>query len=228
MPDSSPQSPENDAAPASGNPRAAAFRVRQGGRGPCRVRPAIHRTGGPLPCPPTEPDDMPLVVLIGASGSGKTTIARAIEERAAGTLDVFFFDRIGVPSPEAMIAAYGSGAAWQRAKTIEWMIKLAPAAAAERKVLFEGQTRLSFLAEGAAAAGGVGYRPILVDCDEAARAKRLTERGQPELADGDMNNWARYLRAEAKAAGCDTLDTSCLALEDALAFVMARLDAPLC
>jgi shikimate kinase len=52
---------------------------------------------------------MPLVILIGASGSGKTTIARAIQERYAESVDVFFFDRIGVPSIEQMIARYGSG-----------------------------------------------------------------------------------------------------------------------
>jgi hypothetical protein len=168
---------------------------------------------------------MPLVILIGATGSGKTSIARAIEQRFAGAVAVFFFDRMGVPSPERMIAAHGSGVEWQRAKTIEWMIRLAPLAQGGGKAVFEGQTRLSFLAEGAAAAGGFGYRPILVDCDEAARAKRLRERGQPELANGDMNNWARYLRAEAEAADCERLDTSRLSLTDALAFVMARFDA---
>ena len=41
---------------------------------------------------------MPLVILIGASGSGKTTIARAIEQRHANDVEVFYFDRIGVPS----------------------------------------------------------------------------------------------------------------------------------
>jgi ABC-type glutathione transport system ATPase component len=50
---------------------------------------------------------VPLVVLIGASGSGKTTIARAIEGRFAASVDVFFFDRIGVPSLEQMIAGMG-------------------------------------------------------------------------------------------------------------------------
>ncbi|WEX77150.1 AAA family ATPase [Sinorhizobium numidicum] len=76
---------------------------------------------------------MPLIILIGASGSGKTTIARAIEDRFAESVDVFFFGRIGVPSAEQMVAECGSGEGWRRAKTIEWMAKLAQVAEAGRK-----------------------------------------------------------------------------------------------
>jgi len=167
---------------------------------------------------------MQFVVLIGASGSGKTTIARAIAQRCAGDVDVFHFDGIGVPAAEQMVAEYGSGEAWQRAKTIEWMAKLAPLSRSGRGVLFEGQTRLSFLAEGAEAAGGPAYLPILVDCDDEARSRRLSlEREQPELANEDMASWARYLRREAKARGCEILDTSALSLDQCIFHVMARL-----
>ena len=42
---------------------------------------------------------MTIVVLLGASGSGKTTIAEAIAcATIAEGLDVFHFDRIGVPA----------------------------------------------------------------------------------------------------------------------------------
>jgi len=133
---------------------------------------------------------MQLVVLIGASGSGKTTIARAIEERYSDEIEVLYFDRIGVPPPERMIAEYGSGEEWQRAKTIEWMAKLAPLCRSGRRLLFEGQTRLSFLAEGAEAAGDPAYLPILVDCDDKTRSTRiLLERKQPELAKENMMDW---------------------------------------
>jgi GTPase SAR1 family protein len=167
---------------------------------------------------------MPLVVLIGASGSGKTTIARAIQHRYAESVQVFHFDQIGVPSAELMIAEYGSVECWQRAKTFEWMVRLAQPSKLGRKLLFEGQTRLSFLAEGAAAAGCLTYLPILVDCDDETRSKHLAiERDQPNLANENMMNWAQYLRREAKESGCEILDTSVLSLEDCISYIVARL-----
>jgi energy-coupling factor transporter ATP-binding protein EcfA2 len=168
---------------------------------------------------------VPLVILIGASGSGKTTIARAIEYRYAEQIEVCHFDQIGVPPVEEMMAEYGSGEEWQRAKTLDWMAKLAQFARSGRRLLFEGQTRLSFLEEGASAAGGLAYIPILVDCDDETRSKRLAfERKQPELADEKMMHWARYLRSEAKRRRCEIMDTSSLSLDEGISYVMARLN----
>jgi len=167
---------------------------------------------------------MKCAILIGASGSGKTTIAREVEKRFEKDISVFYFDRIGVPSIDQMIADYGSGEAWQRAKTIEWIATIAPVCATGRSVLLEGQTRLSFLAEAAQAAGAFSYTPILVDCDDEIRAWRLTqERCQPELISDDMKRWAEYLRYEARKSGCDILDTSELSLELSVEYVMDRL-----
>ena len=167
---------------------------------------------------------MQFVILIGASGSGKTTIARAIAERYADDVEVFHFDQIGAPSAKRMITEYGSGEGWQRAKTIEWMAKLAPLSRSGRRLLFEGQTRLRFLAEGAEAAGVPAYLPILVDCDHEIRSRRLSlERQQPELVNESMMNWAGDLRREAEESGCETLDTSKLSLEQCIIHVMARL-----
>lgn len=167
---------------------------------------------------------MAFVILIGASGSGKTTIARAIASRYSGEVQVFHFDHIGVPSAQQMTAEYGSGEAWQRAKTLEWIVKLASVVAAASAVLFEGQTRPSFLAEAAAATGNIKFTPILIDCDDRTRARRLSrDRQQPELVTDDMMNWARYLRREAQARGYEILDTSALPLHESVAYVLARL-----
>jgi energy-coupling factor transporter ATP-binding protein EcfA2 len=57
---------------------------------------------------------MGLVVLTGASGSGKTTIAQAFAARYPTLAEVHFFDRITVPSLEDMTIQYGSPDEWQR------------------------------------------------------------------------------------------------------------------
>jgi hypothetical protein len=106
------------------------------------------------------------------------------------------------------------------------MQRLAEEAKAAPQLLFEGQTRFSFLAEGAAAAGVFAYAPLLVDCDDDTRSRRLVlERKQPELANEEMMNWARCLRNEAHARGCSILDTSARSLTDSVEWVMDRLES---
>lgn len=73
-----------------------------------------------------------LVVLTGASGSGKTTIAESIWASHSDTVDVLCFDSIGVPSLEATADGWGSVQEWQRIKTLEWMARIA--ATADRTV----------------------------------------------------------------------------------------------
>ncbi|AYG58849.1 AAA family ATPase [Rhizobium jaguaris] len=167
---------------------------------------------------------MSLIILTGASGSGKTAIAEAIARDPARTLAVFHFDSIGVPSLGAMIRDHGSPEAWQRDKTIEWLVQLVPQAQKGRDVLFEGQMRPSFIIEAAVAAKVSEYRLVLIDCDDATRTHRLSvERGQPELADANMMNWAAYLRREARSSGCEILDTSHLSLKQSVDRVLRHL-----
>jgi len=162
-----------------------------------------------------------LVVLIGASGSGKTTIARAIAALPCAMANVFHFDSIGVPPEEDMIRRHGSGEAWQRAMTVEWMLRLAAKSAAAERILLEGQTRFSFLREGALAAGDLAYVPVLIDCDDATRSARLTDqRQQPELASVEMMNWARFLREQARVGGYPMLDTSALSVSESVQRVL--------
>ena len=156
---------------------------------------------------------MRLVILTGASGSGKTAIAEAIRIGRPDLADVLHFDSIGVPPPEERLA-WGSDGAWQQAMTLHWMERIAAMRGGPRPVLFEGQMRLAFVREGLLAAGITEARVILVDCDDATRTRRLvTDRAQPELANPDMMIWAEFLRREAKESGCEVLETSHLSLE---------------
>ncbi|MDL2410392.1 hypothetical protein PY650_33320 [Rhizobium calliandrae] len=167
---------------------------------------------------------MGLIVLTGASGSGKTAIADAIAEKYPGEFAVDRFDKIGVPPVDRMIRDHGSPEAWQRDKTIEWMARLAKVAKSGKPVLFEGQIRISFIAEAIVAAGIDRYRLLLVDCDDVTRTQRLTVgRGQPELADQNMMNWAAYLRREANLNGYEIFDTSKLSLDQCVVHVLGYL-----
>lgn len=167
---------------------------------------------------------MGFVVLTGASGSGKTAIAEAVASRYAEHVDVYHFDLVGVPPLEQMIAEYGSGEAWQRAMTFEWMVRLAAARHIGRRIPLEGQMRLSFVSQAAAAAGIGNCVLILADCDDATRIRRLTfDRRSPDLANTTMMEWAKCLRDEAKQLHRTILDTTFAPLEVCVEQVWAQL-----
>lgn len=168
----------------------------------------------------------PFVILTGASGAGKTAIADEIA-RTHPSLSVFYFDSIGVPTPDVM-ASYGTGhqpgGAWQRAMTMEWLPRITSRRASSGGVLFEGQMRISFIMEALVASDIGDARIVLVDCDDMTRIDRLSHgRKQPDLATESMMGWARYLRDEAAQVGVEVLDTSVLSLQAGAAVVASYL-----
>lgn len=169
-----------------------------------------------------------LVVLTGASGAGKTTIAHSVEKRELPNCEVHFFDSIGVPSVEQMHRKYGPGhqpgGAWQRAMTLRWIRRIAGTLNRRTSVLFEGQMRIAFIREALAENRISSAHILLLDCDDTTRAERLhVHRAQPELANPDTMNWARYLREEAYAADVRVLDTGRLSLAECVSVIVERL-----
>ena len=139
-----------------------------------------------------------LFFVIGASGSGKTVAVRELERSSRARM--FYFDSIGVPPEQQRIEKWGSGGGWQRAMTIEWVQRIQPQLMQAPAVL-DGQTRPSFIAEACDLGGVKKYRIILITCADHVRRARLETRGQPELANDQMMNWARYLIAETTRLG---------------------------
>jgi adenylate kinase family enzyme len=139
--------------------------------------------------------------VIGASGSGKTSAVRELERMSLTGLKTFFFDSIGVPSGQKMTEKWAGGEGWQRAMTIEW-VKRMRAELANGDVLLDSQTRPSFIAEACEVNHVTSCKVILIDCSDEVRKARLLQRGQPELANEQMMQWAKYLTGEtAKARG---------------------------
>ena len=68
----------------------------------------------------------PLIVLItGASGSGKTSVAQVLEQKfSKETTSLYYFDDIGVPSTTKMIEDHGSGEKWQQWATARWIERI--------------------------------------------------------------------------------------------------------
>jgi hypothetical protein len=91
----------------------------------------------------------PFVILTGASGVGKTTIAQAVED-GFPEITVYQGDRIGLPSEEIMASfgpADGPGGHTQRGFALHWIGEIAPTLSSGRPVLLETQCRVVFLQE---------------------------------------------------------------------------------
>jgi len=66
---------------------------------------------------------------------------------------------------------------------------------------------------------------ILLDCDDATHTQRLClDRSQPDLANRNITNWARYLREEADAADVKILDTGRRPIAECVRIIVECLD----
>ena len=149
-----------------------------------------------------------LYFIIGASGTGKTTAVRMLEARKPEGLAFCYSDDIPVPSFEEMRDKYGSVENWQQAKTEIWVSDIKQRLIPNSSVVFDGQSRQSFIIEACAKNQIENYEIILFDCSDNVREDRLVNRGNPELVNQDMMNWAKYLREESKKRGDIIIDTS--------------------
>jgi hypothetical protein len=157
-----------------------------------------------------------ILVVTGASGAGKTSTVQALDARGLPGVRCFHFDSAGVPAIEIMERNHGSGEQWQAAMTNDWLARLAALGDDVRVAVLDAQTRPStvFAAPGA----GAGWRAhvILFDCAADVRAARLRgPRGQPELDNARMDQWAAYLRREASGLDLPVIDTSRLTVAQA-------------
>jgi RNase adaptor protein for sRNA GlmZ degradation len=167
-----------------------------------------------------------VLVVIGASGAGKTAAVEALNSRRLVGVRSYFFDSIGVPTNAEMERKWGSGEGWQEAMTKQWLERLATNADNCEIAVLEGQTRPSFIKSHLARTGIHHAGIVLLDCAPAVRSARLRDlRRQPELANERMDAWAAYLRGQADALGLHVVDTSELSIEETADALQRELDA---
>lgn len=146
--------------------------------------------------------EKPLLILItGSSGSGKTTIGKALESCFPQELiSIYYFDDIGIPCLEDMIKTYGSGEKWQQQATETWIEKLSRIK--DKKIIvLEGSFNPEF-AFSKAKEFKINFLLICLHANRESREKRLIEkRYQPELANQDMENFAQFLRKKPLKQG---------------------------
>ena len=150
-----------------------------------------------------------ILVLTGASGAGKTTLALKLNERAIPGVKGINCDRVEVESE--------AGSTDRQADILRYWISQLSFPEIELAVL-DTQIRPHVALEVLRQAEIENAQIVLVDCDPVKRNERLhRDRGQPELANPRMDCWAAYLRGQADALNLPIIDTSVDALDQSLA-----------
>ena len=164
-----------------------------------------------------------LIILTGASGSGKTATARLLGRRALWEGNTYHLDDIGVPTGAGW-ELFESGESWQNWATTRWIDYLATRDA--NLQLLDAQTRPRFILDAAAAHADLQTTIVLLDCSPDVRRHRLVAlRDRAELANPRMENWASYLRDQAKELGIARIDTSLMSVEEVAVQVESLVDS---
>lgn len=163
--------------------------------------------------------------LIGSSGSGKTTVAKLIEAKKIPNIMVLYSDSIKPPTLDEMVKEYGSTEEWQRKNTIKWVKEIKEKYLEKNNILFDIQSRPSFINEACKNNELSDYKIVLFDCSNEERKKRLTEgRNQPDLATDRMMDWARYLREKCTGDNCQIIDNTNMTIEENTKILLNIID----
>jgi dephospho-CoA kinase len=142
-----------------------------------------------------------ILVLTGASGAGKTTLALKLNELEIPGVKGINCDRVRVESNESSD---------QQSEILRyWISHLREAETGIELAVLDTQIRPHRALEVLSQTGIQHAQIVLVDCDPVKRNGRLhMDRGQPELANARMDCWAAYLRGQADALKLSIIDTS--------------------
>jgi len=145
-----------------------------------------------------------ILVLTGASGAGKTTLALKLEELAIPGVEAINCDRVKIEARET------AGSTDQQVDKLRyWISHLSQPETSTELAVLDTQIRPHRALEVLNQSAIVNSQIVLVDCEPLKRNERLhVDRGQPELANPQMDCWAAYLRGQADALNLSIIDTS--------------------
>ena len=164
-----------------------------------------------------------LFFLIGSSGSGKTTASELFRDMNLPGIIMCASDSVGVPSKEEMIKEFGSQSEWQRNNTLKWVKKIKDEYLDKNNVLFDTQSRPTFIEEACKENDIQDYKIILFDCSDEERKRRLIGRNSPHLVSPQMMDWARYLRENCVGDNCQIIDNTNLNKKEMVDSLLASL-----
>jgi hypothetical protein len=137
-----------------------------------------------------------IVVVTGASGSGKTAAVCALESRALPGVRCYHFDAVGVPRLEDMCRDFGGPERWQSLTTQRWLERLAADPDGAEVYVLDGQTRPSFVRRAADRAQVALARVVLLDC-----APPSATRDSSDLAGSPNSRIRRWIAGRPTCVG---------------------------
>ena len=155
-----------------------------------------------------------LYFLIGASGVGKTTASSLLENKRKDIKFVYPDKEMIIPSKEEMIKLFGTVENWQKDQTIKRVKRIKDEFLGNQPVLIDTQSRFEFITNACKENQINNFQVILFDCEDSIRNERLYSRGQPNLINQDMDNWAKFLREDCKNNNCTIIDTTNITIEE--------------
>jgi dephospho-CoA kinase len=154
-----------------------------------------------------------ILVLTGASGAGKTSLILKLNELAIPGVTGINCDRVKLEIDDTLAPADR-----QAEKLRYWISHLSQPETGIELAVLDTQIRPHVAMKVLNQAAVDHVQIVLVDCEPVKRNERLRmERGQPELANPQMDCWAAYLRGQADALKLSIIHTSNGDLDQSLA-----------